>query len=226
MSGRRTKTVKRANNAAARELLEEHYRSVGLEAASPPKASLEALSKIIHSGDDVAIRRVLAGSTKYLKRATTASAAAAAAAAAPAAAAAAAATPKRKKSGTRSKAKPYTYKDPARHLRPKHHPPVQNRCMTECALKCMKESTFVPLSAATMAAAAPAMPSSTQELRAFFSDLSPPREAPVRQRLRRIGELPETPYYHQLTKTKPYQHMLRSTKKRGRPANTINYKFS
>ena len=223
MSGRRTKTVKRANNAAARELLEDHYRSVGLEAASPPKASLEALSKIIHSGDDVAIRRILAGSTKYLKRATAASAASAAAAAP---AAAAAATPKRKKVGTRSKAKPYTYKDPARHLRPKHHPPVQNRCMTECALKCMKEPKFVPLAAAAMAAAAPTMPSSTQELRAFFSDLSPPREAPVRQRLRRIGELPETPYYHQLTKTKPYQHMLRNTKKRGRPANTINYKFS
>jgi len=219
MSGRRTKTVKRANNAAARELLEDHYRSVGLEAASPPKASLEALSKIIHSGDDVAIRRVLAGSTKYLKRATAAATAATATAAAPAPA------PKRKKSGTRSKAKPYTYKDPARHLRSKHHP-AQNRCMTECALKCMKEPKFVPLSAATMAAAAPAMPSSTQELRAFFSDLSPPREAPVRQRLRRIGELPETPYYHQLTKTKPYQHMFRSTKKRGRPANTINYKFS
>jgi len=90
----------------------------------------------------------------------------------------------------------------------------------------MKEPKFVPLSAAAMAAAAPAMPSSTQELRAFFSDLSPPREAPVRQRLRRIGELPETPYYHQLKKTKPYQHMLRSTKRRGRPANTINYEFS
>ena len=67
MSSRRTKNAKRANNAAAAELLEGHFREAGLEGTAPPTASLKALSKVISSGDRTSIARILAGSTKYVK---------------------------------------------------------------------------------------------------------------------------------------------------------------
>ena len=42
-----------------------------------------------------------------------------------------------------------------------------------------------------------------------------------------MSEMPQKPYYHQLTKTKPYHQMLsRKTRKRGVRAKTINYNFS
>jgi len=220
MSGRRTKTVKRANNAAARELLENHYRSVGLVVESPPKASIDSLSKIIHSGDADAIQKALVGSTKYLKRLSKVAEDPIfySSSSAPIAVAAA---PTKKRVGTRARVnllkrskptKQHKHKNIARHILAKHHPPVQSKCMAECAIKCLKESKFVPVVAAAPVAAVPA---STQELRALFSNLSPPRTAPVRQRLRKMGELPEKAYYHQTTNT---------TRRKGRKGKTIPYR--
>jgi hypothetical protein len=234
MSSRRTKNAKRANNAAAAELLETHFREAGLEGTVPPTASLKALSKIISSGDRTSIARVLAGSTKYVKG--KAGKAPVPFASSSSAVLASAFEPVLSKRSKMSRVKlnfAKTKRAPAvsryNTLRSALPRPHQTKCMTECALACMakeKETPFVPLVPHPAPPPSPAspMPSSTQELRELFSSL-PPR--PVRQRLRKMSEMPQKPYYHQLTKTKPYHQMLsRKTRKRGIRAKTINYNFS
>ena len=245
MSSRRTKNAKRTNNAAAAELLEGHFREAGLEGVVPPTASLKALSKIISSGDRTSIERILAGSTKYVKG--KAGKAPVPFASSSSSVLASAFEPViedalNKKKSTKSKMSRIkinftkTKKAPVvsryNKLRSALPRPHQTKCMTECALACMakeKETPFEPLVPHPAPPPSPvsSMPSSTQELRELFSSLPPSRETPVRHRLRRVGEMPEKPYYHQLTKTKPYHQMLsRKTVKRGRSAKTINYNFS
>jgi hypothetical protein len=212
MSGRRTKNAKRANNAAARELLENHYREKGLEGIAPPTSSVTALSKIISSGDTLDIAKILASSTKYAKG----KAMAPVNEEAPV-------QQKSKKSRKSKKSKVsriklnFTKKAAPRSKKVRALPtPPPNKCMTECALACMakeKETPFVRT--LSPVASMPSMPSSTQELRELFSNLSPAREAPVRRRLRRLGEIPAKPYYHQRTNT---------TLKKGRRAKTMNYR--
>jgi hypothetical protein len=242
MSSRRTKNAKRANNAAAAALLDEHFREAGLEGTAPPTASLKALSKVISSGNSTSIARILAGSTKYVKgRASKApvpfsssSSSVLASAFEPVIEDALNKQKSKRSRMSRIKInfmktkKAPTYRVNA--LRAALPRPHQTKCMTECAIACMvkeKEKPFVR----TLPPVAPppspvsAMPSSTQELRELFSSMPPP--PPVRQRLRKMSEMPQKPYYHQLTKTKPYHQMLsRKTRKRGIRAKTINYNFS
>jgi hypothetical protein len=237
MSSRRTKNAKRANNAAAAELLEGHFREAGLEGVVPPTASLKALSKVISSGDRTSIARILAGSTKYVKgKAGKAPVPFASSSSSVLASAFEPVLSKRSKM-TRVKLNfEKTKKAPVvsryNKLRSALPRPHQTKCMTECALACMakeKETPFVRTlpPAAPPPSPATSMPSSTQELRELFSSLPPPRETPVRQRLRKMSEMPQKPYYHQLTKTKPYHQMLsRKTRKRGISGKTINYNFS
>lgn len=240
MSGRRTKNAKRANNAAAAELLENHFREAGLEGTVPPTASLKALSKVIRSGDSTSIARILAGSTKYIKgRAGKAPAPFSSSSSALASAFEPVIEDALKQKSKRSRMSRVkinftkTKKAPVvsryNKLRAALPRPHQTKCMTECALACMAKEKETPFVRTLPPAAPPAtsMPSSTQELRELFSSLPSPREAPVRQRLRKISELPQKPYYHQLTKTTPYHQMLsRKTRKRGIRAKTINYNFS
>ena len=251
MSGRRTKNAKRANNAAAAELLENHFREAGLEGTVPPTASLKALSKVISSGDATSIARILAGSTKYVKGKSgkapvpfaSSSSSVLASAFEPVIEDALKQKSKRSrmsrvKINMRTKKAPTYRVNALRAALPRPH---QTKCMTECAIACMakeKETPFVrtlppappppsPVSPVSPVSPTIPMPSSTQELRELFASLPPPREAPVRQRLRKISEMPQAPYYHQLTKGKPYHQMLsRKTRKRGIRAKTINYNFS
>ena len=229
MSSRRTKNAKRANNAAAAELLEGHFREAGLEGTAPPTASLKALSKVISSGDRKSIARILAGSTKYVK-----GKAGKAFASSSSSVLASAFEPVLSKRSKMSRVKlnfAKTKKAPVvsryNKLRLALPRPHQTKCMTECALACMakeKETPFVRTLSPIPPSPVSAMPSSTQELRELFSSLPPPT---VRQRLRKMSEMPQKPYYHQLTKTKPYHQMLsRKTRKRGVRAKTINYNFS
>ena len=229
MSSRRTKNAKRANNAAAAELLEGHFREAGLEGTAPPTASLKALSKVISSGNSTSIARILAGSTKYVK-----GKAGKAFASSSSSVLASAFEPVLSKRSKMSRVKlnfAKTKKAPVvsryNTLRSALPRPHQTKCMTECALACMakeKETPFVRTLSPIPPSPVSAMPSSTQELRELFSSLPPPT---VRQRLRKMSEMPQKPYYHQLTKTKPYHQMLsRKTRKRGVRAKTINYNFS
>jgi len=240
MSGRRTKNAKRANNAAAAELLENHFREAGFEGVAPPTASLKALSKIISSGDATRISRVLAGSTKYVKGRSGKEVPFSSSSSAPIASAfepaIEAALNKKRSRMSRVKLN-FTKTAPKRVSVSRYNKqrlalprPHQTKCMTECAIACMakeQETLFEPLVPHPAPPPSPTtpMPSSTQELRELFSSMPPP--PPVRQRLRRNGEMPQKPYYHQLTKTRPYHQMLsRKTMKRGRRAKTINYNFS
>jgi len=234
MSSRRTKNAKRANNAAAAELLEGHFREAGLEGTVPPTASLKALSKIIRSGDSTSIARILAGSTKYVKGRVGKEVPFASSNSSVLASAFEPVLSKRSKMSRVKLNFTKTKKAPAvsryNKLRLALPRPHQTKCMTECALACMakeKETPFVRTLSPIPPSPVSAMPSSTQELRELFSSLPPSRQTPVRQRLRKMSELPQKPYYHQLTKTKPYHQMLsRKTRKRGISGKTINYNFS
>jgi hypothetical protein len=147
MSGRRTKNAKRANNAAAAELLENHFREAGLEGTTPPTASLKALSKVISSGNSTSIARILAGSTKYVKGKSgkeqapfsSSSSSVLASAFAPAIEDALKNSKRSKMSRikvnfTKTKRVPAYRSNVLRAALPRPH---QTKCMTECAIACM-----------------------------------------------------------------------------------------
>ena len=223
---RRTRNAKRINDGAAEDLLKVRFASVGLKGVPIPKKSIEALSKVIGTNDMTAMSKIIAASIKYAQGVEAAATAAPAAPAPldPAFASAVAMSTSAKhkkrshkhrvkidftKRGTPTPVLPGPPRFPAPPMTP--YDTCRAQCAASCAAK-IKETPFVrkpgPLNSTPP-------PSSTQELHALFSNLSPARTPPTRRRLRKLGEVAPKPYYHQRT---------RVSNRGGLPAQNIPYR--
>ena len=235
---RRTRNAKRINDGAAEDLLKIRFASVGLKGVPIPKKSIEALSKVIGTNDMAAMSKIIAASIKYaqgVEATAVAVAAGATGVAAPAAAGdvapldpafasavALSTSAKHKKRSHKHRVKidfmnrgtptpapvlPGPPRFPAPPMTP--YDTCRAQCAASCAAK-IKETPFV-----RKAGSALPPPSSTQELHALFSNLSPARTPPTRRRLRKLGEVAPKPYYHQRT---------RVSNRGGIPAQNIPYR--
>jgi len=180
-SSRRSHRIKAINNSTAKGLLEEKFSASGLGGVAPSKASVDALSKLIRSGNAATVEKAVAS---IVRRAQHSSSTTRRSRARPSGS-------RVKVNFTKRNAKKSTAVSKRRVLPAPPAGTPYETCRTKCAMECLLKNTEKAFVRTLPAAAPAAAPASTQELRALFSSLPPPR-APKKAK----GS--ETPYYHQL----------------------------